>query len=220
MGTKLVLFDFDGTLADSFAWFARVVNDTADRFRFKRIEPEESDMLRGKSAREVVRHLGVPAWKLPIIAHHMRQRQAAEIAQTKLFDGTAGMLRTLHASGIAIAVVTSNTESNVRAVLGPDLARLVSYFRCGAALFGKATKLTSVLRESGVTASDAICIGDELRDMDAARVAGIAFGAVAWGYTRPDALLQSSPDEMFHSMDEICAKLRDTAAPSSGAAAG
>ncbi len=38
---RLVVFDFDGTLADSFPWFARVINDVADRYRFARIAPDE-----------------------------------------------------------------------------------------------------------------------------------------------------------------------------------
>jgi phosphoglycolate phosphatase len=205
MPAKLVIFDFDGTLADSFAWFARVLNGIADKYRFRRVEAHEVESLRGLSARELVGHLGVPFWKLPLIAAHARKLKASE--PTRLFDGVDRMLRDLNAHAIAIAVVSSDAESNVRAALGSELARLVTYFDCGASLYGKAKKFRKVLSRSGCHASAAICIGDELRDLEAARQAGIAFGAVAWGYTRPEALQAHAPDEMFNSMHQICARL-------------
>jgi len=64
-----------------------------------------------------------------------------------------------------------------------------------------------VLRSSGVTAAEAICVGDEIRDLEAARGEGIAFGAVSWGYTNPEALQAHGPEEMFSSVDEILQKL-------------
>ena len=57
----LVVFDFDGTLADSFPWFCSVLNGVADRYRFRRVEDGEIDTLRGMGASAIVRHLGIPA---------------------------------------------------------------------------------------------------------------------------------------------------------------
>ena len=208
MRYKLVIFDFDGTLADSFPWFARVLNDVADKYRFKRVAPHEIETLRGLNARQLVRHLGVPAWKIPLIANHMRKLKSRDVAQTPLFQGVDRMLRTLKAEGTAVALVSSDNEANIRTALGPELAALVSQYECGASLFGKAAKFRAALRRGGFGATEAICIGDEIRDLEAARGAGIAFGAVAWGYTRAEALQACRPDEMFHSIDEICDKLR------------
>jgi len=73
---KLVIFDFDGTLVDSFPWFVQVLNDVADRYRFRRVDPHQAEALRGQSAREMIRYLGIPAWKMPLIARHMRKRKA------------------------------------------------------------------------------------------------------------------------------------------------
>ena len=87
MRYRLAIFDFDGTLVDSFPWFSRVLNDVADRFHFRRVEPHEIDALRTMEARELMRHLGIPAWKMPFIAHHMRKRKSRELGETRLFDG-------------------------------------------------------------------------------------------------------------------------------------
>lgn len=207
MRYRLALFDFDGTLADSFPFFLGVMNRLADDHGFRRIEEHEIEALRGRSARQNFADFGVPAWKLPRIGRDFRRHMARDIARISLFPGVDRLLRGLADRGIRTAVVTSNSTDNVRRVLGPENAALIQHYACGVSIFGKRAKLRSVLRNSGVAAAEAICIGDEVRDLEAAREEGIAFGAVSWGYTRPEALLAHEPEEMFSTVDEILQKL-------------
>jgi phosphoglycolate phosphatase len=207
MRYKLAIFDFDGTLADSFPWFCRILNDVADRFGFRRTEPHEINALRTMGARDLMRHFGIPAWKTPFIAHHIRKRKSKELEQTRLFDGVEAMLRELSDAGIALALVTSNSEPNARAILGAENANLIRTYECGVSMFGKASRFRKVLRRTGTLAGDAICIGDEIRDLEAARKEGIAFGAVTWGYTVPDALIAHGPAVLFRSVDEVADQL-------------
>ncbi|BAI72184.1 phosphoglycolate phosphatase [Azospirillum sp. B510] len=200
---RLAIFDFDGTLADSFPWFVGVLNDVADRHGFNRVRAEELELLRGWDARRIIGHLRVPAWKLPFIATHMRRLMARDIDGIRLFDGVPEMLRLVRERGVTVAIVSSNSEANIRRILGPQAAGLVDHYACGASLFGKAGKFRRMLRVSGVPADRAIGIGDELRDIEAARKAGIACAAVAWGYTRGDALAASQPDRLLTRVDEM-----------------
>jgi phosphoglycolate phosphatase len=78
-----------------------------------------------------------------------------------------------------------------------------SHFACGASLFGKAAKFRSVMRRARVDPARAIAIGDEVRDIEAARAVGIACGAVSWGYAAPDALAAPEPDVLFREMQQI-----------------
>jgi phosphoglycolate phosphatase len=203
MRYRLAIFDFDGTLADSFPWFVRVMNEAADIYRFRRVGPADAESLRGLDARHVIRHVGLPTWKVPLVARWMRRRMAADIGSIALFPGVEAMLRRLAEAGVRIAVVTSNSAANVRRVLGPETASLVEFYGCGASLFGKRRKLRAVLRDSGVAPAHALCIGDEIRDLHAARTEGIAFAAVTWGYTTADGLAAHRPELIFHHVDEI-----------------
>jgi phosphoglycolate phosphatase len=209
MRYRLAIFDFDGTLADSFSWFLGVVNRLADEHRFQRIEEHEIETLRGLAARQVVAHLGVPAWKLPWVARRMRQQMARDIDHITLFPGVDRLLQGLARREIRIAIVTSNSIRNVRQVLGPGNAALILHYACGVSLFGKQAKLRAILRRSGFSAAEAICIGDEVRDLEAAHAAGIAFGAVSWGYTNPEALRCHAPQEVFANPEEILRKLTE-----------
>ncbi|HQY92362.1 HAD hydrolase-like protein [Caldilinea sp.] len=207
MKYKLAIFDFDGTLADSFPWAASVVNQYAERYGFKRIEPADHAALRNYDARKLMQHLGVRMWKVPGMARDVRKRMAQEIDQIPLFPGVSEMLQALVDQGLQLAAVSSNSEANVRAVLGPQNTAHFTLFNCGASVFGKAPKLKSVMKKCRVSPETVILIGDEIRDAHAAHKVGIDFGAVTWGYTNPEALLALHPHEIFESVEEIATKL-------------
>ncbi|MBP2298408.1 HAD hydrolase-like protein [Azospirillum picis] len=202
---RLAIFDFDGTLADSFPWFISVLNGVADRYGFNPVLPDEMEMLRGYDARQIMRHLRVPGWKLPLIANHMRRLMARDIHAIRLFDGVPALLRTLDERGVAVAVVSSNSETNIRRVLGRENAALVAHFACGSSLFGKAAKFRALLRRTRLPAGSVIAIGDEIRDIEAARRVGMACAAVTWGYSRGDALAAHRPDHLVDRIAEIAA---------------
>lgn len=203
---RLALFDFDGTLADSRDWFLGVFDQVADRFGYRRLGPGDRERLRGLDARAILRDLEIPLWKLPLIERHMRALVTRDIDRIAPFPGVPAMLADVAARGIRIAVVTSNTEANVRRVLGPA-AGSVERFACGAGLFGKAAKLRAVLRAMRIEPGDALVIGDEARDIEAARAVGAASGAVAWGYADPAFLRSLHPTLFFERVEHIAAAL-------------
>ena len=199
----LTIFDFDGTLADSAAWFRANINHIAQRYRFRQVTEAELEEFRGQTNAAIIRHLEVPMWKLPFIANYARKLVARDAHKIALFEGADTMLSALAESSVAIAIVTSNAEDNVRRILGNETSKLVSCYACGASVFGKAAKLRAVIKTTKADPSRTIAIGDESRDIDAARKAGIAAGAVSWGYATAELLRAQQPDHLFDTMDQI-----------------
>jgi phosphoglycolate phosphatase len=188
MTYRLAMFDFDGTLADSFPFFLSVFNTVADRHAFRRIDVARAGELRHLGVRQMMDHVGLPAWKLPLASKTFMALMQDSPHAVPLFDGIADALRHLHGRGVQLAVVSSNSEHNVRTVLGPELTALVARFDCGMSVFGKASRIRAVLKACGVAPAEALYIGDQATDAEAARKAGVAFGAVHWGYATIDAL--------------------------------
>ncbi len=199
---SLAIFDLDGTLADSFPWFLQVLNEVARDFNFRQIGEDDIPALRRAGAREILKRLDVPLWKVPRIASHMRRIKREHIDDIPLFPGVPAMLQALHASGVRLALVSSDNEANARRQLGPNVTWF-SDFCCGASLFGKAAKFRRMVRRAGIAPPAAIAIGDEARDLDAARAAGIAFGGVAWGYADAASLRAREPQAFFDSVADI-----------------
>jgi phosphoglycolate phosphatase len=197
---RFAIFDFDGTLANSYPFFAQTFDALADRYRFRRLGAEELPSLRQRHPRDVMKHVGMSSWKLPFVARsfvRLMRKSASSIAP---FDGVAEVLGFLAASGVRLAILTSNSRENVSTILGPRTAQF-ERIECGSSIFGKARRLRAILRTSGVPADEAIYIGDQLADLDAAREAGIAFGAVAWGYG--DISAMRAAQEAFLKVEDL-----------------
>lgn len=207
MRYRLLIFDFDGTLADSFPIFLENIGQVMMRFGLPSINAKSLEELRGHGAKEIMDRIGLPAWKLPLLVREMRKLLAANAARTRLFPGIPEMLRRLTEAGCTIAIVSSNSEANIRAILGPDSARISNY-ACGASLFGKASKFRRVLKKTGIPGSQTLAIGDEIRDIEAAHEVPVDFAAVAWGYTNADALEAQSPAFIVRRVEEIAELVR------------
>jgi len=208
---KLVIFDFDGTLGDTMGWFLDASDAMAGRFGYLPIDRGDLDRLRKLSARELMKLQRVSVLKLPMLAAHFQKMMRNDAGSIRMFEGVPEMLKAVHATGAKIAIVRSNSEENIRIVLGPELCGLISRFSCGASVFGKASKFRKVMAVMSVKPAETISIGDETRDIDAAREIGMTTGAVAWGYTNAEALRLYGPDHMFEAVADIPAALSGTA---------
>jgi phosphoglycolate phosphatase len=147
----------------------------------------------------------LPAWKLPLASQTFMALMKENAAGIPLFAGIDQALRALAQAGVRLAIVSSNSEHNVRQVLGPQLEALIGQYECGMSIFGKASRLRSVLRHSNVDACNAIYIGDQGTDAEAARKAKVPFGAVRWGYATIEALRQHNPAHEFDSVPALAA---------------
>jgi phosphoglycolate phosphatase len=121
------------------------------------------------------------------------------------FPGIPEMLATLRAQGIRCGVLTSNSEENVRAVFDAASVPPPELLSCGSSLFGKGTRLRRLLRAAGVPPHEACLVGDETRDLAAAREAGARAVAVGWGYGESAALAAAQPDILAASPAELSA---------------
>ena len=205
MPPQLIIFDFDGTLADSAPWFAGELNDLARRFRFREVSEAERQELRRMDTRSIIRFLGIARWKMPFIARHMRRRAAEDAASIPLFPGTSEAIRHL-SQRAPLAIASSNAEANIRRILGPSAGHF-RHYACGASLLGKARLFRGLIRRAGADPRAVYCVGDEQRDIEAARAASARAVAVSWGYAHREALAAARPDLLVDSLEELLARL-------------
>ncbi|OZI41898.1 HAD-IA family hydrolase [Bordetella genomosp. 4] len=207
MKYDLAAFDFDGTLANTWPWFESILDDVADKYGFRKTNAAERAALRYRNAHDILKFLGVPLWKLPAIMAHVRQMMRDVAPTVQLFDGMADALTRLRASGLRMTVLSSNSKANVQRVLGPQADQWFDDFECGTDMFGKAAKLKRLLARHKVAPQRCVLVGDEMRDIDAARKAGVQIASVAWGYNHVDALRDHHPDELILTVADLPAKL-------------
>jgi phosphoglycolate phosphatase len=135
-----------------------------------------------------------------------RRLFAAQPDAVPLFAQVIPALQQLHARGMPLALVTSNSARNCLASLGPHAA-LFTTRMCGISLQGKARRLRQLARLHRIQPDRLLYVGDQGSDAQAARAAGCGFAAVAWGYTSVPALQRHQPDLLLQQPADIAGLL-------------
>jgi phosphoglycolate phosphatase len=203
MKYRLAIFDFDGTLADSFPFFIRVINQLAEQHGFKKVDLDWVPIYRQYSASQLMGQVGMPAWKLPLVVKSFTSLMRQSTASISLFEQVDELLLYLANRDVTLAIVSSNSHENVSRILGPANTKLINRFECGVSIFGKPIRMQKVLRRTGIPCHEAISIGDQVTDLETARKVNIAFGAVSWGYGAIESLRAHSPEEEFDCVSAI-----------------
>lgn len=207
MKYKLVIFDFDGTIADTFPWVLDNLSYLAYKYDLPEPTHSEIDHFRGFHITQVIKQLKVPGWKIPLISKDIQSRMHAQIEKISLFKGVPEMFQKLHEHGISVGIASSNSKPNIEKVIGPEIAKIIDYFDCGISLTGKDKKLTKILSNSGITVQHSLYVGDEIRDIEATKRINMPFGAVSWGYAKVEALQALGPHEVFSSVQDMTQKI-------------
>jgi 2-phosphoglycolate phosphatase len=200
---RAVLFDLDGTLADTAPDLGGAVN----RMRMKRgLEPLPIELLRPVASAGARGMLGVGFAMRPdmdgyepLREEFLAEYEAALDRDTVLFDGVADCLAALDARGLRWGVVTNKATR----FTGPVLAGLG--LAADVVICGDTTPhakphpapLLEACQRLGVAAGEAIYVGDDLRDVQAARAAGMPSVAAGYGY------LGESPDLAAWGADAV-----------------
>jgi phosphoglycolate phosphatase len=192
---RLIVFDFDGTLADSRAAGLQIFATIAPRLNLRPLpDPEAARQL---PTRVLLKQLGVPFWKLPRLIREYQTEAAKTAHELKLFPGIRAMLAAV-APGRRLGIVSSNREDSIRACLRANDAEAFFAFVVGSPkLFGKARLLRRVLTAERVPATEAVYVGDEVRDIEAAKKAGLRNIAVTWGFHAESLLTTAGPDALL-----------------------
>ena len=195
MNDKIIVFDFDGTIADTYHALFELANELADEFGYKPIA--QSDLLRLKnlSSWEIIKQAEIPLFKIPFLFKRIQSELSKEINQIDLFAGMETVLCQLKYRGYRLGIITSNTEKNVKAVLANNkLDSLFEFIYAETTIFGKHRVINEMLRKKKINRKNIVYVGDETRDIRSAQKSKISVVAVAWGFNSKQVLAKQQPE--------------------------
>jgi len=223
MPIQTVIFDFDGTIADSFELLVELCNRLSTEMGFKSASPAEIAQFRNMNSRQLLRQAGIPLLKVPEIIRRLKQEINREICNLEPIAGMPEALYALKQQGLTLGILTSNVTENVAAFLAQhQLQFLFDFIYSGATLFGKSRMIRRCLRQQGLLPGETLYVGDETRDIEAAHHCQIAIVAVGWGFNTVEALMAQNPTFLAQKpmeLPELLAQLAsegttDVASPS------
>lgn len=177
---KTLLFDFDGTIADSFELMVEIAHNIIG---LPKTSDDEIERLRAMPLSKVIREMHIPILKIPKLIVQGRQQMRARITELHPFEGMSEALTALHARGFNMYVLSSNGPEGVTEFLkNHKLDHLFHEVHGNVALFSKAAALHKIMKQNQLQKKDCFYIGDEVRDITAAAQAGVRCVTVTWGY--------------------------------------
>jgi phosphoglycolate phosphatase len=198
-----MIFDFDGTIADTFHAVIATLNQLADEFGYRKAAPDELAILTSLGLRELADRVGLAWHRLPALAVRVRQEMARNMPSISPCEGVPSALRELRARGVRTGILTSNKRDNVDSFLAHHPELVFDFVNAGSGLFSKERRLRRLLAAQRLTLAQTCYVGDEVRDVEAARGLGMRAVAVTWGFSSPELLAASQPDHLIASPAEL-----------------
>jgi phosphoglycolate phosphatase len=198
-----LLFDFDGTIADTFELSLTIGRSVLDSVKLHHFTEENIIQFRNLPFKESVRRLRIPLRKIPALVLRIRRGIREHSDEIMPFPGIRDALADLRARCSFLGIITSNSRENVATFLkkfGMDFFNAGAY---SSALSDKTSKIRRLMRKNDLEKESVIYIGDTTSDIDDCRKVGIRAAAVTWGYNSKAALEAAKPDFLVETTEDL-----------------
>lgn len=200
----LLIFDFDGTLADTLATGIEIYNEIAPTYKLHQITIDEARELRKLHTRALLDRLGLSRLMAVKVGAHIKKILHERMDDVVMIPGTQSAIRDLFEAGYPMGILSSNSADNIRTFMKRyELLDCFRFIEAGVSLFGKTQRIKNVLKKEKVKPTDVMYVGDETRDMEASRKANVAGIAVCWGANGREAMLTEGPEFCIEHPDEM-----------------
>ncbi|MDD2496015.1 MAG: HAD-IA family hydrolase [Tissierellia bacterium] len=203
MKYKYVLFDFDGTLADTEEVNFVIYQKLAEKYNLRNITLDELGHIKKMSAKELMEYVELKKRYLPFILKRGKKLLNQDIRNVSLckpdiFD----YIRRIKSLGVNIGIITTNSKTNVKQFLDVHDADFFDFIS-SSTMFGKESKIKKIIKKEKLSNKDVLYVGDEIRDIHAAKKAGIDIVSVAWGYNTIESLEKNEPNYLIKEPEEL-----------------
>ncbi len=201
----LIVFDFDGTICPSFHLFVEQVNVLADEYNLRKIADHEIEEFRNMHPKEAMHKVRISLFKLPFLLRKARQNVRKQLLELKPVPGIIEVLKQFKSRGYCLGILTSNSQANVVSYLQKYKIDFFDFIYTAKNAFGKENHLRAILHKARIhpKVDRVVYVGDEIRDMIAAKRAKFISVGVTWGYNSHHLLEESNPNLICDRPDQL-----------------
>lgn len=203
MAYRCVIFDFDGTLADTESHVFNIYNDLADKYHYRKVSKEELHSLKSLSFKDLINMIDIPYLKIPKRVREGQKLMKKNMSAIEPFQpNLKEVLLQIRSKVEVMGIITSNIGKNVKKFIDNEDINFFDFI-ISTAILGKEKKIEYISKKYKINPCEILYIGDETRDVDACKTAQVSCAAVTWGYNYPEALLKHNPDYIINDLEEI-----------------
>ena len=203
MHKKAIIFDFDGTLANTIPYIYEVANELAEKHGFQRVSQDQFNQLRNKSPFEIIDELQIPLLKIPFILNEGRKLLKKHIINVLYIEGMQDVLVELKKQGLIIGILTSNSRQNIDVFLKHNPSITFDFIYTERNIFGKQFSLRNIIKKEKLNLAETIYVGDEVRDVESCHALELDVIAVTWGFGTKESLKKYKPTFIVNKPREM-----------------
>lgn len=200
---KIIIFDFDGTIADSFPPIVKILKKQVKEMGYGNLTDKQIEVMRSMRPFDIIRHFKFPIWKIPKLIKTVREELFENINDVKIFPGIKDLFYKLKDKNIKFGILTSNSKKTVEAFLNANSINGFEFIESETNIFKKSSHLSYIINKNLLSKDEVVYIGDEVRDIEACREAGVDIISVTWGYNNKRILEKNNPTFLVSSPSEI-----------------
>ena len=194
------IFDFDGTICDSFDLFISIINKYSVRFNKGKISPND---IRNTGIEALSRKYKLNKFQVILLVYMGRREFVRHISELRVFPNLSRVLRILSKKN-TLYIVSSNSKKNIEKFLKKnDLGGVFDFVVGSPSLFQKDIKIKKVIKKYNLKKEETYYIGDEIRDVIAGQKSGVKTIAVSWGYESSKLLHTVNPNMILNDPKEL-----------------
>ncbi len=198
-----LIFDFDGTLADTLAFTINAASEINRSLHLLSDEKIDFEKFRSTDTIEFFKDLEIPTYKLLFFLYKYQRKQSREIDKVQVFQGLPEVLKNLKKNGVGLGIATSNSTKNVKLFLKNNNLDTFDFIYSSIDYFHKNRIIERAIKKYGMEKENVIYVGDEIRDIKAAMEAGIKVASVTWGYNFENVLSKYKPDFIINRPEDL-----------------
>jgi phosphoglycolate phosphatase len=199
---KAIVFDFDGTLADTLPLTFDAIIKFGKEILHRDIADKDFKHFRDKGLKEIIKEEHISALKITYYTRKIRSQIRHKLRNASLFPGVTKLLRDL-SKHYTLGILTSSQEEDITPVLKRAKVNSIGFIFSGSTLFGKHRVMKKLLSQKKLKSAEIIYIGDEVRDIEASKKMGIKIISVTWGYNSKKRLEKEHPDFVATKPEQI-----------------
>lgn len=194
-----LIFDFDGTICNSVAASVGIINKIIQKHGYGKIGVKE---LKKIGIKGLTRSRNIPIIKVPKIAAEYRKYVERINEKAVPFREIKAVLNKLSRNH-TLGILTSNKKENVQSFLDKHSLNYFNFVYSEKDIFGKDKKLNKIMKKYNFKENETYYIGDETRDVEAAKKLNLKTVAVTWGFESKELLKKSKPDKIITKPDDL-----------------
>ena len=210
MNKRYIIFDFDGTIADTINMGMKIFNQISSELKLDPISDEELELIKANRPQDLLKSYGFSKAKLASVMLRLRKEMTKTVPNINLIPGIKEVLNNIKQLGYSLGILTSNSLENVTAFLeNNQLAHIFDFTYSGKNIFGKKRLINRMLRRERISKNNVIYIGDEIRDIEACKKARIPIISVTWGLNNRELLESAQPNLIIETPEMLISAINN-----------